>query len=62
MALRWKAVFFPVKEDLALKPAAEAPGSGLAPLLVRASFSRRACSFCSLGLRPVVRAELGFGG
>lgn len=40
--MRWKAVFLPVNEFLALKAEAEAPGSGLAPLLVWAAFSRRA--------------------
>ncbi len=52
--MRWKGVFLPVK-DLALKDCAEAPGSGLAPEVVCASLARSACSFCSRGLRPVVR-------
>lgn len=61
MALRWKAVFLPVKEDLALKPVALALCFG-APGALAASFSRRAWSFCSLGLRPVLRVGRGFAG
>ena len=57
--MRWNGVFLPVK-DLALKDCAEAPGKGLAPELVWASLARRAWSFCSRGLRPVVRTK-GFG-
>jgi hypothetical protein len=38
-----------------LKAEAEAPGVGLAPLLLWAALASMAWSFCSLGLRPVVR-------
>ncbi len=53
--MRWKLVFLPAKEVLAEKDCAEAPGAGLAPLVLCAAFSSMAWSFCSLGLRPVVR-------
>ncbi len=60
--MRWNGVFLPVK-DLALKDCAEAPGNGFAPELVWANLARRAWSFCSRGLRPVVRMKgVGAGG
>jgi hypothetical protein len=44
-----------------LKEDAEAPATGLAPLLLWAALASMAWSFCSLGLRPVVRGG-DFGG
>jgi hypothetical protein len=64
VALRWKAVFLPAVVDLPWKPAEPLAllASGLAPAEALASFSRRAWSFCSFGLRPVLRVGRGFGG
>ncbi len=52
----------PAKEVLALKDWAEAPGAGLAPLVLWAAFASMAWSFCSLGLRPLVREAGALGG
>ena len=64
VALRWKAVFLPAVVDLPWKPAEPfaLAVSGFAPEEALASFSRRAWSFCSFGLRPVLRVGRGFDG
>ena len=57
MALRWKADLRAGPEGtLAAWPLVRGPGLALVAVpLALASLSRMAWSFCSLGLRPVVR-------
>ena len=64
VALRWKAVFLPAVVDLPWKLGEEPlalAAAGFEPAEALASFSRRAWSFCSLGLRPVLRVRVGLG-
>jgi hypothetical protein len=61
-ALRWKVVFLVLaKESFALKEATEAVGTGLAPVLALAAFSRSAWSFWALRLSPPILMEPGLG-